>query len=102
LNRAFDGAEARRRRKAMGLKQEHVALHVDRSADLIGCWERGESVPSVPLLLELCDLLGCEPHDLLRPVEPAGRGEVEQEVSPPTNGEVPPGRPQSSRVSVPR
>ena len=63
---AFDGAELRRRRLALGLKREHVAIATNRTAESITSWELGRQVPPTPVVMALCHVLDCEPADLFR------------------------------------
>jgi transcriptional regulator with XRE-family HTH domain len=69
---AFDPDEFHRRRLAADLPQEYLALAVGRTAASVADYERGRTAPPIPVLWKLCEVLGCTPNDLVRPVdEPA-------------------------------
>ena len=55
------GANLRRFRKAREMTQEGLAAAVDLDVRQIGRIERGQSYPSVGLLVEMAELLGVEP-----------------------------------------
>lgn len=55
------GRNLRRFRKARGLTQEALAAEVDLDVRQVGRIERGQSYPSVGLLVQLAELLGVEP-----------------------------------------
>lgn len=55
------GGNLRRLRKARGLTQEGLAAAVDLDVRQIGRIERGQSYPSIGLLVEMAELLGVEP-----------------------------------------
>lgn len=55
------GGNLRRLRRERGLTQEALAAEVDLDVRQIGRIERGQSYPSVGLLVQLAELLGVEP-----------------------------------------
>jgi transcriptional regulator with XRE-family HTH domain len=55
------GNNLRRFRKARSLTQEDLAAEVGVDIRQIGRIERGQSYPSIGLLVELAELLGVEP-----------------------------------------
>jgi transcriptional regulator with XRE-family HTH domain len=63
------GGNLRRFRKARGLTQESLAAEVDLDIRQIGRIERGESYPSVGLLVQLAEVLGVEPGAFFTPPE---------------------------------
>lgn len=57
------GKNIRALRKAAGMTQEAFAkeLHMSESSRVsISQWERGEKLPGITQLMEICDLFGCE------------------------------------------
>jgi transcriptional regulator with XRE-family HTH domain len=61
----FDHVELKRRRIESGKKPELIALEIDRTKEAYSAYERGIATPPTAVLLAICDLLGCEPSDLL-------------------------------------
>jgi transcriptional regulator with XRE-family HTH domain len=59
------GSVVQARRKAMKLSQEEIAEHVGIAAQFLGRIERGESMPSVPTLSRLSDVLGLSCDEML-------------------------------------
>jgi transcriptional regulator with XRE-family HTH domain len=59
------GSVVQARRKAMKLSQEEIAERVGIAAQFLGRIERGESMPSVPTLRLLSDVLGVSCDELL-------------------------------------
>jgi transcriptional regulator with XRE-family HTH domain len=57
------GGNLRRFRKARGLTQEALAADVGLDIRQLGRIERGESFPSVGLLVQLAEVLGVEPAE---------------------------------------
>jgi hypothetical protein len=55
---------------ASGKPYELISLEIDRTKETLIAYLMGRIVPPVPVVLALCDSLGCHPEDLLRPVEP--------------------------------
>lgn len=55
------GGNLRRLRRERGLTQEALAAEVDLDVRQIGRIERGQSYPSVGLLVQLAGLMGVEP-----------------------------------------
>ena len=64
----FDHAELQRRREALGLRREHIAIATDRGVETVTSWELGRSVPSTETAA-LCQALNCEPADLFKSVD---------------------------------
>jgi transcriptional regulator with XRE-family HTH domain len=60
----FDGQELRRKRVEAGLRLADLATAVGRSVPALVHWQNGSTVPSLPVLLRLSDVLGCHPADL--------------------------------------
>ena len=60
-------------RKRRGLTQADLAEHLDYSDKAISRWERGDTLPDVGVLVELCRFYGVTLDDLVRP----GCGETE-------------------------
>ena len=50
--------------------QAELGATLGVSAMTISKWERGEKLPSLVRLLELCEALGCTPNDLLMGDDP--------------------------------
>jgi transcriptional regulator with XRE-family HTH domain len=67
----FSGRELLRRRQALGLRAEHLAIATGRSTHAVERWERGLAVPPTSVLLTLCSALDCAPADLLPATAPA-------------------------------
>ena len=59
------GERIRYERKTLGLSQERFAEELDRERALIGRWERGERLPSLEDLINMCELFQCEVGYLL-------------------------------------
>lgn len=51
--------------------QEGLAEHLGVRQPAVSAWERGLSLPTIPLFLQLLDLLGVSPDDLTRDQVPA-------------------------------
>ena len=58
------GAAVRERRR---VSQAQLAERLGVSKMAVSHWERGQQVPSVARLIELCAALECTPNDLLMP-----------------------------------
>jgi XRE family transcriptional regulator, regulator of sulfur utilization len=63
------GAVIRRRRLALGIAQEQLALLSSTDRSFVGKVERGENQPSLVLILRLANALGCSGADLVADVE---------------------------------
>ena len=83
-SRFFDGAEAMRRRVALGLARDHVGHLVGRGTESLVSYELGRNIPPTQVVLDLCDVLGCEPSDLLRPITTTTRRREALAVRPST------------------
>ncbi|MRG94278.1 helix-turn-helix domain-containing protein [Polyangium spumosum] len=59
------GEVMRRCRAARGWSQAVLAEHLDVSVDYVGLLERGERVPSIPVLLLIAERLGVSAAELL-------------------------------------
>ena len=59
------GKRIRYERKTLGLSQERFSEELDRERALIGRWERGERLPSLEDLINMCELFNCEVGYLL-------------------------------------
>jgi hypothetical protein len=64
----FDRAELKRRRIASGKPLELVALEIGRTKEAVVGYESGKLMPPVPVVMALCESIGCQPGDLLRPI----------------------------------
>jgi transcriptional regulator with XRE-family HTH domain len=60
----FDGPGLRRKRLEAGLRLADLATAVGRSIPVLVHYQNGRTVPSIPVLLRLSDVLGCPPGDL--------------------------------------
>ncbi len=58
------------RRIKKGLTQGDVAEKLGVDTETIGRIERGVTIPPIPRLAEIADVLGCSPADLLRAGSP--------------------------------
>ena len=65
VNYKFIGARLRAARLNKNLTQEQVAAMVDVGVTHISHIETGTTIPSTKLLVELMDLLDCEPNEVL-------------------------------------
>ena len=65
----FNSETLKRLRVASGKKPKAIALGIDRAKEAYIAYERGVAVPPTPVMLALCDLLGCEPADLVDAVD---------------------------------
>lgn len=63
------GEVLRKKRKAMGLSQEKLALDVGLERTFISMLERGQRQPSLTTMLKLAPALGCGAADLVLEVE---------------------------------
>lgn len=63
------GAVIRRRRLALGIAQEQLALLSSTDRSFVGKVERGENQPSLVLILRLAKALGCSGAELVAAVE---------------------------------
>lgn len=54
----------RPRRKAAGMTMEDLAAAVGCTLQAVGCWERGETLPTADRLPEIARALGCTIDDL--------------------------------------
>lgn len=55
------GASIRRLRESHGWTQEELAERAEVSVTYLGFIERGENVPTLTIILKLCDALGVAP-----------------------------------------
>jgi len=55
------GGNLRRFRKAQGMSQEQLAAEVDLDVRQVGRIERGQSYPSIGLLVQMAELFNVEP-----------------------------------------
>lgn len=63
---AIIGGNLRGFRKARGLTQETLAAEVDLDIRQLGRIERGQSYPSVGVLIRLSEILSVEPAEFFR------------------------------------
>jgi len=54
----------RPRRKAAGMTMEDLANAIGCTLQAVGCWERGETLPTADRLPEIARALGCTIDDL--------------------------------------
>lgn len=52
-------------RQNKGMTQEELAGRIGVTPQALSKWERGQSLPDVSLLVDLCQMLGCSADDLL-------------------------------------
>lgn len=69
-------------RQKEGLTQLELAEKLNYSDKAVSKWERGESMPDVSVLVELCELFGVSLDMLVRDVEPAQSEKAEQPAAP--------------------
>jgi len=62
----FHGAAAEARRLELGLRREHVALAINRSASSVFLYERGDVDPPASVVAMLADVLDLKVGDLFR------------------------------------
>lgn len=60
------GSAIRKRRRACGWSQEHLAELAEVSTHFVGLIERGRELPSLTTLLNLAEVLGVSFEDLVR------------------------------------
>lgn len=58
------GNNIRARRKEMKISQEELAFRVSSARNYIGCIERAEKIPSIPIVLDIASALECILIDL--------------------------------------
>lgn len=56
----------RARRKAAGMTLEELAAAVGCTLQAVGCWERGQTLPTADRLPAIAAALGCSIDDLYR------------------------------------
>ncbi|MCH5159999.1 MAG: helix-turn-helix transcriptional regulator [Clostridiales bacterium] len=59
------GEKIARLRKAQGLTQQELADRIFVTAQAVSGWERGQFLPAVDNLVDLCKLLNCKLTDIL-------------------------------------
>ncbi len=62
------GANIRHLRELKHLSQEELAFQIQSARNYIGCIERGEKFPSLAILLDITQVLGCKLKDLFENV----------------------------------
>lgn len=67
--RRFSGQQVRNRRQAAGLRPEHLAVAVGKSAAAIHAYEVGTIDPPSSVVAGLAAALGCAPGDLFADAE---------------------------------
>jgi transcriptional regulator with XRE-family HTH domain len=78
----FNGAELRRRRTAKGIKRTVFAVMLDRSGEQVTNYELGRTVPPMGVLLAMCEILDCEPGDLVIRRPSAAESRIAQGLAP--------------------
>jgi transcriptional regulator with XRE-family HTH domain len=63
------GEALRRLRKEAGLSQEALAERAGLAADYLGFIERGDNVPTLPVILKLAEALDVPPTRMLQPFD---------------------------------
>lgn len=64
------GHRIRTARRDRGLSAAEVAVSITRSVHTVYLWEQGKSMPTVPDVVALCAILGCDVRWLLTGAEP--------------------------------
>lgn len=59
------GNNIRYQREIRKLSQEELGFKISSSRNYIGCIERGEKFPSIAIVLDIKDALGCDIKDLV-------------------------------------
>lgn len=72
------GKNIMRGRKALGLTQEKVAVELSVEPETISRFERGATLPSIPTLERVAEILGTTMGELLEEGDPRQFTEVEQ------------------------
>lgn len=58
------GNNIRHIRERLKLSQEELAFRISSTRNYIGCIERGEKFPSIAIILDIRDALGCDSTEL--------------------------------------
>lgn len=58
------GSNIRNRRIAKDISQEELAFRISSTRNYIGCIERGEKFPSLAIIIDIANALGCTLTDL--------------------------------------
>lgn len=58
------GKNVRKYRKNKGYSQEELSFLISSARNYIGCIERGEKFPSVAVIKDIANALGCELYEL--------------------------------------
>jgi transcriptional regulator with XRE-family HTH domain len=66
-SRIFDGAEMRRRRRALGINPTELGATIGRCTETVAFYELGFRTPPLSVVCAICDALGCTPNDLVIP-----------------------------------
>ena len=72
------GKNIMRGRKALGLTQEQMAMELKVEPETISRFERGATLPSIPTLERIAEILGTTMGELLEEEEPRQFTEAEQ------------------------
>ena len=75
----FSPEHLRRLRTRAGLTRTALAYRLDRSADTVGFWERGDSRPRPDFVPRIAAVLGCEVGDLFERIDSGSVGEGSSE-----------------------
>lgn len=70
LNKKAFGERVKLHRKLAGLGQRDVAAALGISLTMTSMYETGRHVPTLGRFVQLCDVIGCRPDDLLVNVSP--------------------------------
>ncbi len=65
MNQINLGSKISEYRQNMGLTQEELAMRIGITPQALSKWERGQSLPDLALLIDLCHILGCSADVLL-------------------------------------
>ena len=58
------GSNIRALRIQKGFSQEELAYRISSARNYVGCIERGEKFPSLAVIFDIADILGCKTSDL--------------------------------------
>lgn len=64
MARRFSGRRLREHRERAGLRREHLAVAINRSARMVDAYEAGDGVPPTPVVAALADTFGVAVDDL--------------------------------------
>lgn len=62
------GCNIRNIRIGKNISQEELAFRISSARNYIGCIERGEKFPSISMLIDISQVLGCSLSDIVKNV----------------------------------